>query len=71
MAFSKAICIQVPPAELEGLLINHPGVADVGVIGIPDLSAGQLPKAFIVKKPGINVTKQEIHAYVKGIHQFF
>lgn len=39
---------QVPPAELEAILINHPAVADCAVIGIPDDEAGELPKAFVV-----------------------
>ena len=39
---------QVPPAELEALLITHSDVADVAVIGVPDDEAGELPKAFVV-----------------------
>jgi acyl-CoA synthetase (AMP-forming)/AMP-acid ligase II len=39
---------QVAPAELEALIINHPHVADVAVIGVPDEEAGELPKAFVV-----------------------
>jgi acyl-CoA synthetase (AMP-forming)/AMP-acid ligase II len=39
---------QVPPAELEALLITHPDVADVAVIGVPDEQCGELPKAFVV-----------------------
>ena len=39
---------QVPPAELEAILINHPCVADCAVIGVPDDEAGELPKAFVV-----------------------
>ena len=39
---------QVAPAELEALLIQHPAVTDVAVIGIPDDEAGELPKAFVV-----------------------
>jgi acyl-CoA synthetase (AMP-forming)/AMP-acid ligase II len=39
---------QVAPAELEALIITHPQVADVAVIGFPDEEAGELPKAFIV-----------------------
>jgi acyl-CoA synthetase (AMP-forming)/AMP-acid ligase II len=39
---------QVAPAELEALIITHPAVADVAVIGVPDEEAGELPKAFIV-----------------------
>jgi acyl-CoA synthetase (AMP-forming)/AMP-acid ligase II len=39
---------QVAPAELEALIIGHPEVADVAVVGVPDEEAGELPKAFIV-----------------------
>ena len=39
---------QVAPAELEALIITHPQVADVAVIGVPDEEAGELPKAFVV-----------------------
>jgi acyl-CoA synthetase (AMP-forming)/AMP-acid ligase II len=40
---------QVPPAELEALLLTHPGIADAAVIGVADDSGGEIPKAFIVK----------------------
>lgn len=56
---------QVPPAELEALLITHPGVGDVAVIGVPDEEAGELPKAFVVKAPGAEVTAEELQAFVK------
>ena len=55
---------QVPPAELEALLITHPKVNDVAVIGIPDESAGELPKAFIVRSPGSEVTAEDLQAFV-------
>ena len=38
---------QVAPAELEGLLLDHPDVADVCVIGAPDEYSGELPFAFV------------------------
>ncbi|KAK0543464.1 hypothetical protein OC846_004618 [Tilletia horrida] len=38
---------QVPPAELEGLLLDLPEVNDAGVVSIPDDAAGELPIAFI------------------------
>ncbi|OXG43526.1 AMP-binding protein [Cryptococcus neoformans] len=45
---------QVPPAELEALLLGHPNVADVGVIGVYDKSqATELPRAYIVPKGGL------------------
>ena len=40
----------IAPAELEVLLLEHPGVADVAVIGKPDDEAGEVPKAFVVRK---------------------
>jgi acyl-CoA synthetase (AMP-forming)/AMP-acid ligase II len=39
---------QVPPAELEALIITHPSVADVAVIGVADEECGELPKAYVV-----------------------
>ncbi len=56
---------QVPPAELEALLLTHPDVADVAVIGVPDDEAGELPKAFIVRKPDTAVSAEDIQAFVK------
>ena len=53
---------QVPPAELEAILINHPAVADVAVIGIPDDEAGELPKAFVV--PAEEVSDDELMGFV-------
>jgi acyl-CoA synthetase (AMP-forming)/AMP-acid ligase II len=55
---------QVPPAELEALLVTHPAVADVAVIGIPDDEAGELPKAFVVLKPGAEATAEDLQAFV-------
>jgi acyl-CoA synthetase (AMP-forming)/AMP-acid ligase II len=43
---------QVAPAELEGVLLTHPCVADCAVIGSPDPEAGEVPKAFVVLRPG-------------------
>jgi acyl-CoA synthetase (AMP-forming)/AMP-acid ligase II len=41
---------QVPPAELEAVLLTHPSVADAAVIPFPDDEAGEVPKAVIVLK---------------------
>ncbi|KAI0686321.1 phenylacetyl-CoA ligase [Cytidiella melzeri] len=40
--------LQVSPAELEGHLLGHADVADVGVVGVHDDYAGELPVAFVV-----------------------
>ena len=56
---------QVAPAELEDILGKHPAVAEAAVIGIPDQYAGELPRAYVVKKPGMDsVSDAEIQAYV-------
>jgi acyl-CoA synthetase (AMP-forming)/AMP-acid ligase II len=55
---------QVPPAELEGILLEHPAVADVAVIGKENLETGEIPKAFVVKKAGVSVTGEELMEHV-------
>lgn len=56
---------QVSPTELESLILEIPGVADAAVIGIPDTFAGELPKAYVVKKPGFdNITPEQVQEFV-------
>ncbi|KAJ0173594.1 hypothetical protein K1T71_010743 [Dendrolimus kikuchii] len=54
---------QVAPATVENVLLQHNGVAECGVVGAPDEVAGELPTAFVVPKPGANVTEQELIAF--------
>jgi len=53
---------QVPPAELEGVLLMHPAISDAAVIPCPDDEAGEVPKAFVVLKG--EATPDEIMAFV-------
>jgi acyl-CoA synthetase (AMP-forming)/AMP-acid ligase II len=55
---------QVPPAELEALLMEHPAVADVAVIPKEDKEGGEIPKAFVVLKQNEEATGDEIMAWV-------
>nr|CAB3219785.1 4-coumarate--CoA ligase 1-like [Phallusia mammillata] len=56
---------QVAPAELEELLLRHPSVTDVAVIGIPDLKSGELPQAYLVVNDR-SVTENDIHKFIEG-----
>ena len=53
----------VYPAEVENALMKHPAVADVAVIGIPDERWGEVPLAIVVRKPGVEVTEDDIVAF--------
>ncbi|MEK0414615.1 MAG: hypothetical protein RL352_12 [Actinomycetota bacterium] len=53
----------VYPAEVENALMKHPAIQDVAVIGIPDDRWGEVPLAIVVRKPGVEVTEDDIVAF--------
>jgi long-chain acyl-CoA synthetase len=53
----------VYPAEVENVLMSHPAVADVAVIGIPHERWGESPRAMVVRAPEAEVTGEELIAY--------
>lgn len=57
---------QVPPAELEALLLSHPAVADAAVIGVPDDDAGEIPVGYVVLKEGQQASEADIQGFVAG-----
>ena len=61
--------VGVAPAELEDLLLGHPMVEDVAVMGVPDEYAGERPKAYVVLRDGIEGGSdlgRELIEYVRG-----
>jgi long-chain acyl-CoA synthetase len=59
--------LSIAPAELEMLLLEHPAVADAAVIGKPDDEAGEVPKAFVVRKADHHeVTTDELVRFMAG-----
>jgi acyl-CoA synthetase (AMP-forming)/AMP-acid ligase II len=54
--------MQVAPAELEAVLLEHPAVADAAVVPLKDNEAGEIPRAFVVLKGA--ATAAELMAYV-------
>lgn len=55
---------QVAPAELEALLLAHESVADAAVIGVYDPDGNEIPKAYVVRTPGTDLTADALMAWV-------
>lgn len=58
--------IQVSPSEIEEVILKHPGVIVVCVVGIPDAMCTELPAAIVMKDASVDVTEQEIMDRVKS-----
>lgn len=56
----------VYPRQLEELLYEHEAVQSCVVIGVPDDRAGEIPKAFVVLKPGATATLTDIQEFVNA-----
>jgi len=55
---------QVPPAELEAVLLAHPDVTDAAVVGLPDDEAGEIPVGYVVLRPGAAAGPADIQQFV-------
>ncbi|NNH71850.1 acyl--CoA ligase [Nocardia uniformis] len=59
--------MNIAPAEIEGLLIDVPAVADVAVVGYPDAVLGEKCCAFVVPAPGTTVELEDLVAHLRGL----
>ncbi|MCW1382936.1 AMP-binding protein [Novosphingobium sp. KCTC 2891] len=57
--------VNIYPAEIEQVLITHPAVEDVAVIGVPNPDMGEEVKALVVLRPGVGVTPAELGSYAR------
>ena len=55
----------ISPAEIEGILLRHPAVSSVAVVGMPDPVMGEKACAFVELKPGQSLTFDEMVAFLK------
>ncbi|MFL5048645.1 MAG: acyl-CoA synthetase [Xanthobacteraceae bacterium] len=53
--------------EVENAVLSHPAVAEAAVIGMPSVKWGERPRAFVVTRPGVDVSSTEILDHVKGL----
>lgn len=50
----------VSPAEIEQLLVRHPAIAEVTVIGVPDERLGEVARAYVIVRPGTEISESDI-----------
>jgi HIP---CoA ligase len=55
----------VYPAEVEQVLMRHPAVGQVAVVGVRDERLGEVGKAFVVAKPGVTLVEEELIAWAR------
>jgi len=57
--------VNIYPAEIEGVLVKMPGVADCGVFGIPDEEFGEQVCAYVQLQPGAKISASDVKAYLR------
>jgi long-chain acyl-CoA synthetase len=50
----------VAPAEIEAVIITHPGVQSAAIVGVPDRKYGEVPVAFVIRRGGVDVSAEAL-----------
>jgi fatty-acyl-CoA synthase len=56
----------ISSVEVEGMLLRHPAVLEVGIVGMPDERWGEAPHAFVVLRPGATATEAELREFARS-----
>ncbi len=53
------------PAEIEGMMLEHQGISQVAVVGVPDERMGEVGLAYVVPRPGAEIDEAELIAWCR------
>jgi len=56
----------ISSVEVEGVLLRHPAVQEVAIVGLPNERWGEVPHAFVVLEAGVNVTAGELRDFARA-----
>src|SRR5205814_7107507 len=55
----------ISSVEVEGVLLRHPAVQEVAIVGLPDEHWGEAPHAFVVLRDGVTVSEEELRQFAR------
>jgi len=55
----------ISSVEVEGALLRHPAVDEAAIVGLPSDKWGETPHAFVVLRPGVSATEDELRAFLR------
>jgi acyl-CoA synthetase (AMP-forming)/AMP-acid ligase II len=53
------------PAEIEGMMLEHQGISQVAIVGVPDERMGEVGMAFVVARPGVEIVEADVIAWCR------
>ena len=53
------------PAEIEGMMLEHQGISQVAIVGVPDERMGEVGMAYVVPRPGAEIAEAELIAWCR------